>query len=558
LPYNPTNKGARWDDINLEEGDLRPTTVQEAVDDLVDNLQSEDIKYTPNCPGETLPTVRSKLGVSNTNPSRIHEVLNKLLCDFKATHLPIDRSADLCDKLKDDAQVKTVQDAINALCRQSPRAAGCWVYVNVDTPLSDTIKKLLDQNHTDICVSLMPGTHELFEGFSLPDGHGISVRITGCGSDTRLLLGPKPLHFRGLDSVEISNMKILGTTKTACLVKIDSCRNALIREIEAAAQVAENEAILNIKVPGSFRLENCVLAAFVPKSFEMPLIMFSVLDPELEHLFKSTDLVIFDKILKEQAGRLAELDQTDKMVLAGNIENRLKQLAGMSDREASSYRSLIRGLLPDEKKEAVPAEFSAHLKNIRIEAARANPGAAVALLDLASDVIIAENNIAGIVSLYGLPGKTALTAGERNTLINERKGNRLKNLKFVGSAGSLRSHDNVMNRFTIGEKKVVEVKKLIAVLEAGAQAELKNLYKTGYFRDNEIVAGGNMFLFQNLELNATIFQPPSGEVGLALGSRAVYIGNQAAHSVEDLRLLNITRRSNDAGNLMLTIAPPSP
>ncbi len=76
-------------------------------------------------------------------------------------------------------------------------------------------------------------------------------------------------------------------------------------------------------------------------------------------------------------------------------------------------------------------------------------------------VIIAKNNIAGIVSLYGLPGKTALNDGERDALIRLREENSLENLQFVGSAGSLRWHDNVMNRFTIGEKKVDEVKKVI-------------------------------------------------------------------------------------------------
>jgi hypothetical protein len=124
--------------------------------------------------------------------------------------------------------------------------------------------------------------------------------------------------------------------------------------------------------------------------------------------------------------------------------------------------------------------------------------------------------------------------------------------QFVGSAGSLRLHDNVLNRFVIGKEKLVEVTDMIE------KAELTNLYRTAYFRDNEIVAGGNMFFFQNLELNTTVFQAPAGDVGLALGSRAVYIGNQAAHSEEDLRLLNFTQRSNDAGNLMLTIDPPSP
>jgi hypothetical protein len=122
VPYNPLIKEDRWKDVNEEEEpdvSLRlPSTVQDAIDNLVDNLQSEDIIYTPNCTAEILPTVRSELGIPDDTSSRVHEVLDKLLCDFNATHLPIDKTdEELCARLKVN-EVETVQDALDTLCRE--------------------------------------------------------------------------------------------------------------------------------------------------------------------------------------------------------------------------------------------------------------------------------------------------------------------------------------------------------------------------------------------------------------------------------------------------------
>ncbi|MHC4308360.1 MAG: DUF6519 domain-containing protein [Planctomycetota bacterium] len=121
VPYNPLIKEDRWEDVNEEEkavGSRLPSTVQDAIDDLVDNLQSEDIKYTPSCTADTPPSVRSQLAISATTSSRVHEILDKLLCDFNATHLPIDKSdGDLCARLKVN-EVETVQDALDTLCRE--------------------------------------------------------------------------------------------------------------------------------------------------------------------------------------------------------------------------------------------------------------------------------------------------------------------------------------------------------------------------------------------------------------------------------------------------------
>ncbi|MCP4256658.1 MAG: hypothetical protein GY774_03915 [Planctomycetes bacterium] len=120
IPYDVTKTNRiRWRDVNAEEERpvTLPETVQEAIDDLLNNLHSEDIKYKPPCTGDTPPTVRSWLSIPDNTPSRVHTVLDKLLCDFNGTHLPIDKNdGDLCGRLKAEG-IESVQDALGTLCR---------------------------------------------------------------------------------------------------------------------------------------------------------------------------------------------------------------------------------------------------------------------------------------------------------------------------------------------------------------------------------------------------------------------------------------------------------
>lgn len=117
LPYNPTIKSERW--IDIKESALGsppgPNNVQDALDQLVEQLESSDIFYRPNCGAEKDPTVRSLLNIPNDKDSKIKEVLDKLLCAFNASHLPIAKTGELCPTLK-DGKVQTTQDALQALC----------------------------------------------------------------------------------------------------------------------------------------------------------------------------------------------------------------------------------------------------------------------------------------------------------------------------------------------------------------------------------------------------------------------------------------------------------
>lgn len=94
IAYAPDSTQARWEDIKESPlGDPpHPNTVQEAIDDLVENLESSDISYkVPDCPGSA-DTVRGRLptisGLGNNDPLALNILLTALLCELTSDTIP--------------------------------------------------------------------------------------------------------------------------------------------------------------------------------------------------------------------------------------------------------------------------------------------------------------------------------------------------------------------------------------------------------------------------------------------------------------------------------------
>ena len=101
IPYDPTQKPLRWEDIN-EEGDggpTKPLNIQDALDNIVDNLESSDVRYQfeDTC-AETAYGVRTlnsylREGMGQTSPNsvtKIENLWNSLLCLLDAGRIPYD------------------------------------------------------------------------------------------------------------------------------------------------------------------------------------------------------------------------------------------------------------------------------------------------------------------------------------------------------------------------------------------------------------------------------------------------------------------------------------
>ena len=112
VAYNANKKLSRWQDIHDDAGLPMPLTVQEAIDDLLVNLESSDINFTfPTCPSEGITInslIRNSPGWldfdSDGKSNSIKDVLYGLLCYLDSSRLPYD--------VDDD---KTVKDFVDAL-----------------------------------------------------------------------------------------------------------------------------------------------------------------------------------------------------------------------------------------------------------------------------------------------------------------------------------------------------------------------------------------------------------------------------------------------------------
>ncbi len=236
IPYNPVIKEDRWKDIN-ESANLgtppAPNTVQDALDDLVANLDSSDIPYRPpNCGTAADPTVRSFLNVSASSDSKVKDILDALLCTFDAAYLPIQKNSALCKRLKDDASVKTVQDALNALCSMR---GGCCVVVDDEEHLKKALSELKDGG----VICLLAGE---FKIGNLPLEGLNNIVIRGCTLASRLISNIK---IGKCANVVIENLDISGDVVAEGVDGL-SLRENIIYQTEK--QIFELVGCSNVKI----------------------------------------------------------------------------------------------------------------------------------------------------------------------------------------------------------------------------------------------------------------------------------------------------------------------
>ena len=188
VPYDSSIKAERWDDVNAEEGAAPPSTVQGAIDDLVDNLQSEDIKYPlPVCdnPGNTLKDYLRPLIQHDDNDAadqyRINALWNALLCHLNAEMIPLNKTdEDLCPDLKDDPQVNTVQDALKALCdRDTGAGSCCTIVISPGDDIAEKLAVLSEGERVDAHICISHGKYLLKNTINIEKcGH---ITLQGCG-----------------------------------------------------------------------------------------------------------------------------------------------------------------------------------------------------------------------------------------------------------------------------------------------------------------------------------------------------------------------------------------
>ncbi len=127
---------------------------------------------------ETLGGVWANPG--DLNPS-VREALNALFCHLDADHVPLVKTEDTCEILRDNPAIRTVQDALDLLC--GLKRDGCSTYtVFPEENWYQVFDRLADGEDAHICFQ--NGHYVLPETIVLSNkGH---LKITGCGPGVRL------------------------------------------------------------------------------------------------------------------------------------------------------------------------------------------------------------------------------------------------------------------------------------------------------------------------------------------------------------------------------------
>jgi hypothetical protein len=209
----------RWLLDTATQGQQVEATLRDACDKPVNipirfnaNLSvAGEVAYTP--PGCTskntdngIPTVEELLEANipgwppkdAAGNTTVKDVLDTFLCNFNAADLPIQKNSALCKILNDDASVKTVQDALNALCSMR---GGCCVFVDDE----EHLKKALSELRNGGIICLLAGEFKM-EAITLEGLSNIVIR--GCNLASRLI---SDIRIGKCKNVVIENLDISGS-----------------------------------------------------------------------------------------------------------------------------------------------------------------------------------------------------------------------------------------------------------------------------------------------------------------------------------------------------------
>jgi len=313
-------------------------TVQEALNRLCErirDLTAEDIAYTlPECAEPSLrqcleALVDPKWKPENPGePTDVAGVLETLLCQFNARHLPMDPTDEhLCDELKDD---KTVQDALNTVCRMRRQGCVTLAFDPGDGDVSELIKTQIqaDESIADVHLCFRAGEYTIQNPIVLQGkGH---IKITGAGRGTRIVLdqGEKVFEFQNCQSVTMEDLHVesqkfaghvarrngLVTAKNCGPVQVErvsfKCAAGVRTEASCITVLCEGTAADSVKRNSRARIRECEMNI---GHFQQGVLLInmrrSVVEDNLLRVVPKPKQLTFDILLNDRKRRLLLADR---------------------------------------------------------------------------------------------------------------------------------------------------------------------------------------------------------------------------------------------------------
>lgn len=446
-----------------------------------------------------------------------------------------------------EANVTTVQQALDALC-QRKTGGGCTVTVGKGGQfgtLEDAFTELRPapvEAKVDICICLLPGDHRVDDLTINGKFNKVQIKIEGCGHGSRILLGGR-LDASVLVSFTLRDVEVFANRKEA-IFTFDICDDITF---EGCYLHQENQAapFITISHAKHIRFEDNVIETFLPITVNPapPSNIFVEPDATIGELFNVADRTEFDARSSEIAAGLARLAVTKRKSLIKQVQKSLANIKDLSASEVKSYNNFIATLGASQVDES---QLRANLADIRRTALRAVPGTAIVLMDAEADTWIEDNNIDGIISLYGVPGKSSLTKDEMTSISRRLKPESQGAFSISDSIANLQVRDNVMYRIVVSEDTI----SLLQAAAVGRANAISHLYRRCFITDNVFSGVNNNFVMEHLALTSNSFEG-SADAGLVIAVAAIYVGNYAPSNIQ---LFNAARSNQKAANLGINIA----
>ena len=512
LPYDPNNQTARWQVIR-EVVDLgtppRPNTVQQAIDLLAD-LDASKVPFSNPCP-ERFPGAQD-----------VQQALQQL-CETRADQ--VSYAPDPGCELSADAGVQTVKDALDALCmRPSGEGGGCRVSVRPGDSLSKVVFGLLEQGQTDICLCLLPGRHDLGEGLELHN-EGLHLSITGCdASTTQIVLDQLPFILE-VDSFHVGGIElVIGLDAN---LSITQCREVTLESTRISGLVGEAPLVV-LDADEQIRLSGNLIDAYLPEAFDVTRQVLETAGITAE-IFAPVTRQRFMRGARKLAVELVKQDQAVRQAQAVKLRAAIKENSDrLSSEERQSLTLLARSIGVDTDRAVV-----SDLVRARESAATAHAAPAVVIASADAATLFENNEIIGVLSLYGVPGNATLSDEELKVLEEI-----ISNIDFFSTGRNLQMRNNRLSRLVVS----AELINAIRLLPQREQPQLLGLFDTLLLTDNQIGQADNQFVGRHHSLSTTRFdQASTARAGFAIGLTGIYVGNFA--QLPETRLEHVAHRS---------------
>ncbi len=473
----------------------------------------------------------------------------------EATHIPIRFASSVlaarsvaydpgqCETLRRQ-NVADVQAAIDLLCAEK-RTEGCEVIVDVKDDLQAIIQDLIKAGRKDLRLCLRPGIHEPRAGVRVeskeprPDIH---LRIGG-GLGTQLRLGSGSMILTQFGSVSLRNLAVQGGGDEGLLV-LGSCDDVRIEGCNLSYSApSASSTLLMIRGARRLLLRDSVLDSHVPAEVVSP---GEVTLPPL-HLVAETTMDAGAAVAAGGSKTIAEVASLPRKagIVSGEAVSSVTEKAQMEP--TAAIAEVIPGSMPAPQ----PAGSTTGEVGGKVEVTRKPrlvplPALALVIRDSTPDAVLENNDIQGVISLYGPPGPSFTTSGwsSRTPEWDAKFVTALRTrLSFTDAGNRLVFSRNRLDRVDVSAEFVKRIEEGMSKpadptkIRLSASISLPTAYQVLLVTENvfRLVDRVNVFLAQHLAFTTNDFQgkPPGAQTqvrliaGLALSASSSYVGNHA-------------------------------